>query len=141
MSEINTNMVLDGITLAIRLAYPGSHIESDSLEQGLETPAFILLLVSGEQIAQVGSRYKRPSRFDVLYFPTKGREECCAVADELRSVLELITLPSGDMLRGTGMSFEITDGVLHFFVSYNHFVCRKADETMMEKIKLEQGGN
>ena len=39
MSEINTNMVLDGITLALRLAYPGSHIESDSVEQGLETPA------------------------------------------------------------------------------------------------------
>ncbi len=141
MSEINTNLVLDGITLALRAAYPDSRIESNVVEQGLRPPAFIVLLVSAEQVAQVGPRYKRLPRFDILYFPEKGREECYAIADELCSVLELITLPSGDMLRGTDMSFEVSEGVLHFLVSYNHFVYRKADETMMENLKLEQGGN
>lgn len=141
MSEINTNMVLDGITLALRTAYPDSQIESSAIEQGLTPPAFIVLLVSAEQVARTGQRYKRLPRFDILYFPKKGREECYAIADELCSVLELITLPSGDMLRGTDMSFEVSEGVLHFLVSYNHFIYRKADETMMENLKFEQGGN
>lgn len=141
MSEINTNIVLDGITLALRSAYPDSIIESENIEQGLKAPAFIVLLVNAEQVQQVGPRYKRLPRFDVLYFPKKGREECYAIADELCSVLELITLPGGDMLRGTDMSFEVSEGVLHFLVSYNHFVYREADDTMMEKLKLMQGGN
>ncbi len=141
MSEINTNIVLDGITLALRSAYPDSQIESENIEQGLKVPAFIVLLVNAEQVQRVGQRYKRLPRFDVLYFPKKGREECYAIADELCSVLELITLPGGDMLRGTDMSFEVSEGVLHFLVSYNHFVYREADETMMENLKIEQGGN
>ena len=47
-------------------------------------------------------------------FRRRGREECYATADALCSILEVITLPDGDRIRGTDMSFEITDGVLHF---------------------------
>lgn len=141
MSEINTNMILDGITLALRTAYPNSQIESDSVEQRLKAPAFIVLLVSVEQVAMTGPRWKRLPRFDVLYFPKNAREECYAIADKLCSALELITLSSGDKLRGTDMSFEVEAGVLHFLVSYNHFVYCKPEETLMGGLKIEQGGN
>lgn len=141
MPEINTNMILDGITLALRTAYPNTQIESNAVEQRLRAPAFLVLLVSAEQVSMTGSRWKRLPRFDVLYFPRKKREECYAVADDLCSALELITLPSGDKLRGTDMSFEVESGVLHFLVSYNHFVFKKPEETMMGSLKIEQGGN
>lgn len=141
MSEINTNLILDGITLALRTAYPDSHIEADSIEQGLKAPAFTVLLISAEQVPQPGKRWHRLPRFDVLYFPEKGREECYAVADTLSSILEVITLPGGDKLRGTGISFDVVDGVLHFLVSYNHFAFRRTEEVMMGDLKIEQGGN
>ena len=46
MSEINTGKILDGITLALRAAYPDCQIESDTIEQGLTPPAFLVVLVS-----------------------------------------------------------------------------------------------
>ena len=49
MSEINTGKILDGITLALRAAYPDCQIESDTIEQGLTPPAFLVVLVSAEQ--------------------------------------------------------------------------------------------
>ena len=140
MSEISTNRILDGITLALRAAYPEAQIESDTIEQGLAPPAFLVLLVSAESAPVVHIRYRRMPRFDILYFPKAGREECYATADALCSILEVIMLPDGDRIRGTDMSFEITDGVLHFLVSYNHFVVRPAEETYMDEFIFNQGG-
>lgn len=41
-------------------------------------------------------------------------------------LLETIPYDSG-LLRGTDMSYEITDDILHFFVNYDFFV-RKPEE-------------
>lgn len=136
MSEINTGMILDGVTLALRKAYPKSQIEASAIEQRLKAPAFIVLLPSATQTAFLGTRKQRSPRFDIIYFPKTGREECYSVADELCSVLELITLPGGDKLRGTDISYEVTDEVLHFFISYNHFIYEKAEKTTMENLKF-----
>lgn len=140
MSDINTGKILDGITLALRAAYPDAQIESDTIKQGLTPPSFLALMLEVEQVRRVGERWNRIPRFDILYFPQKGREECYAVADNLCTILELITLPGGDLLRGTGISFEVTDGVLHFLISYNHYVYCETEEVYMSDLKIEQGG-
>ena len=100
MAEISTNIILDGITLALRSAFPGSHIESNAVKQGLRQPAFIVLLVNAEVTDYPAQRKKRLPRFDVLYFPKAGREDCYGVADTLTEVLEVIDLPGGDKLCG-----------------------------------------
>lgn len=141
MSEINTTLILDGISLALRSAYPDSQIAADSIEQGLESPAFILQLVSSGQSARGKQRWRRLPRFDILYFPKKGREECYAMADSLCSILDVITLPGGDKVRGSDITFEVTDNVLHFLVSYNYSVYSPTEETPMESIELISGGN
>ncbi len=140
MSAISTNIVLDGITLALRAAFPNSQIESNRIEQGLTPPAFIVLLVSEEQTARNGHRWHRRPRFDISYFPKERREECYDVANKLYRVLELVTLPSGDLVRGVNISFEVTDNVLHFFVSYPHYVSAESDEEPMEEMNFAQGG-
>lgn len=141
MSGISTNMVQDGITLALRSAWPQSQIGVGAIEQGLMPPAFIVCLLTAGQMARLGERFRRRLRFTVAYFPEAETEpavsdECCAVADRLYTVLEFIELSGGDKLRGTDMSFEMTDGVLHFFVSYNHFVRHKKEKTLMEELKV-----
>lgn len=141
MAEISTNIILDGITLALRAAHPDSQIEADTVEQGLTTPAFIVLLVSAEQTQQRAQRWKRLPSFDVLYFPKNSREECYKIADELCRVLNVITLPGGDKIHGTGMQYEVVDGVLHFLVSYNHFVYAEVAQENMTDLTLKQGGN
>ncbi len=129
MSEINTSIILDGISLALRTAYPNSQIESDSIEQGLKPPAFIILLIDGSQSQRVGKRWRRQPRFDILYFPTskRGREECYKVADNLSQVLEVIKLPGGDSIRGTDISFNVVDNVLHFNISYKYYAVTESD--------------
>lgn len=141
MAEISTNIILDGITLALRTAFPDSHIESNAIKQGLRPPAFIVLLVSAEVDAYPSQRQKRLPRFDVLYFPKVGNEECYDVADTLCQLLWLIDLPGGDKLRSTDMSFEVSDGVLHFLVSYNHFTHKQVEDVEMGTLKIKQGGN
>ena len=96
MAEISTNIILAGITLALRAAFPCSHIESIAVKQGLRQPAFIVLLVNAEVADYPVKRKKRLPRFDDLYFPKAGREDCYGVADTLTEVLEVIDLPGGD---------------------------------------------
>lgn len=42
-------------------------------------------------------------------------------------------------LRGTGLNWEITDDVLHFFISYRQFVRELPEEYRMENLQLETG--
>lgn len=140
MSEINTQKILDGITLALRGEYPESHIYDDEVRQGLRPGDFNVILISTSQQQIVGERYKRIPLFDVLYFPKKGREECYAVADTLSLLLNVISLPEGDLLRGTGMDFEVVDNVLHFYVRYTHYVRRGERGESMENLEIIQGG-
>lgn len=142
MAEISTNIILDGITLALRAEFPDSHIESNAVEQGLNEPAFIVLLVNAEASEYPAGRKKRLPRFDVIYFPKAGNEECYDVADTLFEVLEVIDLPGGDKLRGTDMSFQVEDRVLHFLVSYRHFTYKEEEVVKMETLEINQkGGN
>jgi len=53
--------------------------------------------------------------------------------------LDFITLPSGDLLHGTSVNYEIVDNVLHFFVNYNLPMIRPAEETYMETLETEVG--
>lgn len=140
MSEISMNLILDGITLALRASHPNARIASDPILQGLRPPAFFVRLVSETQAAYPNQRWQRRPRFDVVYFPVRGREDCYAMADKLCQTLELITLPGGDKVRGTDMNFEVVDGVLHFLISYHHFVHQEKEQTEMEKFNFQQGG-
>ncbi len=139
MAGISTNTILDGITLALRGAFPDSMITSNEVEQGLNVPAFIVRLVSFQTEPRPMQRYRNMPRFDIIYFPKAAREECYDISDKLCDVLEVITLPSGDKIRGVDMSSEVDDEVLHFFVSYNHNVFKPIDNTMMEELRLNQG--
>ncbi|MCL2488372.1 MAG: hypothetical protein FWE80_06785 [Oscillospiraceae bacterium] len=134
MAEISTNIILDGITLAIRAEYPDCQIFTDEVEQGLNPGDFIVLLLDANKDREIGPRYTLSTLFDIHYFPksendpTNINKDCYAVADQLEAALELITLPTGDPLRGTGMNWEVVDGVLHFFVSYAPRYFRPTDD-------------
>lgn len=141
MAKSKINTILDGITLAINERYPESMIFSDFVAQGLEPKSFIVTLISSQMQAQPSQAYKRYPRFKVSYFPQNGREECYDVSDELYDVLEVIELADGKKLRGTDMSAEIVDGVLHVFVSYNHIIFAPNDNATMDELDIEQGEN
>ena len=43
-----------------------------------------------------------------------------------------------DMLRGTSISYEVVEGVLHFFVNYNMIVNIPKELPTMETLEIDQ---
>lgn len=119
------------IVRALREEYPEGEYEvyTESIEQGFTEPCFAIRLLSETVQQYPGGRTLLSPHFDVRYFPREGprmREECRAVAGKLALLLRV--LPG---VGGTDIESEITDDVLHFFVSYPHFVRAVTDSVSM----------
>ncbi len=51
--------------------------------------------------------------------------------------LEFIELPDGEVLHGTAISYEMIDGVLHFFISFNSVIKRMKELPLMETLETD----
>ena len=116
---------------ALREEYPAKRYDvyTEPIEQGFEEPCFSIRLLRETVQPYPGGRTLLSPHFDVRYFPREGSrmcEECRAVADKL-----FFRLRSLSGVRGIDLESEITDGVLHFFVSYPHFVRAVKDSVPM----------
>lgn len=124
------------IRYALREEYPASKYDvyHESIEQGFVEPCFSIRLLSQTMQEYPNGRTLLTPHFDVRYFPKNERrnEDCSAVAARL--MLLLRALPG---VRATDMEYEITDGVLHFFVSYPHFVREEIPQEQMETLDAE----
>lgn len=115
-------------------------VVTDTVEQGLDTPCFFIAVLEPIQVPLVGQRWRRDMLFDIQYLDFAAKNpQLYAVAEELFEALEYITLPNGDLLRGTAMRFDIQDGVLHFFVTYRIFLYRKEEQERMAILTLREG--
>lgn len=76
-------------------------------------------------------KYFWQNSFCVQYFPATAlvRRECNEAAERMLRCLERIT-DSGGVFQGTRMKWEVSDGILNFFVDYDFFVYRNMDEDM-----------
>lgn len=117
----------------------GFEIFQNRVEQGFETPCFFISVLKPEASPLLGQRSMRRYALDIQYFPTETRknDEMYQVADRLMESLEFIRLPEGDLLHGTHISYEVVDGVLHFFVIYTLSMYRPAESTYMETLETE----
>lgn len=115
----------------------GYKIYQNDVEQGFKEPCFFIAVLKPDISPLQKNRFMNRNPLDVHYFPTSGRNnaELFAMAGDLMECLEFITLPNGDVLHGTSMSYEVQDGVLHFFVNYNLTLRRETEETAMETLE------
>ena len=134
------NEIIEGMTRNLHDTFgDGYNIERDGGEQGINRPCFFLAVLKLERKSMIGRRFLLRNAFDVQYYPTvPGKNgEIFTVADQLLEALTFITLPNGDLLHGTGMTYEVTDGTLHFFVQYNLPVLHLGEKTKMEILQVE----
>lgn len=119
------NDIIDGIAGALNKAFGAEcAIYKEDVPQGFKEPCFYILHIMGENVPYLTGRYLKKNRFDIHYFPTPGnreKTEMYEVENKLHFALEYINVLDNSF-RGTKMSSEIVDGVLHFFVSYDRFV-------------------
>ena len=131
------NSLIESISISLNGEVgDGYNIDREEVRQGLEEPCFFILCISPASRQIVGRRYLRENQFCIQYFPEerKGREACYEAADRLFLCLEWLSV-DGDLVRGTKMRHEIVDGILHFFVNYDMFVYKGAqDGPVMETV-------
>lgn len=132
------NEIIKGIAVAINSIF-GDEIEiyKDNVTQGLKEPCFFIAILKPEVTPLIGTRSIRNNSFDIQYFPKESNTEMLDVAEKLINSLEFITLLNGDILHGTGVSYEIIDNVLHFFISYNLTMIKVTDKINMETLETD----
>lgn len=137
-TTITVEDVRRAVMAALFARFPGIKIYGEPIAQGFEEPCFYVKLLEASHEKAVGRRYVRTHSFDVHYFDATNAA-LHARAEELYDCLEHITTQAGALLRGRGMSHEIVDGVLHFFVQYDVHVMRERPAAPLMR-QLEQEG-
>lgn len=134
------NEIIDGISMAINTEFgDGYEIYTEDITQDLTEPCFSILCLNPTKEQFLGRRYFRTNQFCVHYFPSSEnkRFECNQVSEKLSECLEIITV-GGDLVRGTSLHGEYSEGVLSFFVNYDLFTYKpKEDETQMEAVEFK----
>lgn len=125
------NNLIDGISVKLNQVFGDDYrIYSENVNQGLKEPCFFIAVLNPTQSQVMGLRYFKEHPFDIHYFPSSkdgGNQEIQDVASKLFDALEYITLLNGDLVRGTEMTYEKVNDVLHFFVKYNMFVYKEVE--------------
>lgn len=134
------NEIIKGVSIKLNTAFEGKYkIYQNDVEQGFTIPCFFISALKPDIAPLQKNRFMNRNPLDVHYFPTSRRNnsEMFKVAGDLMECLEFITLPNGDVLHGTSMSYEVEDGVLHFFVNFNLTLSRPSEETPMETLDVD----
>lgn len=125
-----TNDIIQGIADALNDTFgSGYSVYKEDIPQGFEEPCFSIVHIMSENSGKLPVRYHRRNRFDVHYFPKDERNaktEMYSVAESLFLALEYINVLDNSC-RGTKMSYEIIDGVLHFFVNYDLYITKNIE--------------
>lgn len=131
------NAIIEAISINLDAEF-GYEIHMEEIKQGLKEPCFFISCLNPTTKLFIGKRYFRANQFCIQYFPESDdkQRECNAVAERLVWSLEYITLEGGQA-RGTGMKYEVVDGVLNLFVNYDCFVYRVEETTAMEVIESQ----
>ena len=132
------NEIIKGISMALSVAFgDGYEIYQNDVDQGLKEPCFLIAVLRPEVTPMLGRRFIKRNPFDIQYFPADPHDnaEMFTAAETMLEALDFIMLPSGELLHGTSVSYEVADNVLHFMVSYNLPMVRPAETAAMETLE------
>lgn len=119
------NDIIEGIAAALNEKFGADYpIYMENVPQGFKEPCFSIVHILGEDEPYLTGRRLRKHKFDIHFFPKldhKENTQMYSVERQLYSALEYINVLD-ILFRGTKMSSERVDGVLHFFVNYDKFI-------------------
>lgn len=137
------NEIVKGIAIQLNATFGDEYrAYQNDVAQGLVAPCFFIRVVSAGLAQMAGGRSRQHNTFDVMYFPEVpgSNAELCAMGDALLVCLAYITLPAGDLLRGTEMRYEIVDDILHLFVRFSHIRRKPVEDPIMEILEEVEVG-
>lgn len=137
------NDVIESVVKALHTAFgDGYRIYTDNVRQGLRSPCFFVQTLNTDIKPLPMRRCLVRCLFDIHYFPKCGdKKEMLDTAERLGGALEIISLSDTGKLRGIDRNYEIVDGVLHFFITYNLYLMQQADLPIMGTLDVDERVN
>ncbi|WP_396336554.1 phage tail terminator family protein [Clostridium tetani] len=135
----NINDLRIGINNILDREFPNITIYGEEIKQGFEEPCFFIKVLNSAQEKEINARYKKNLYFDIHYFTDKDdvNSDCLDMTDRLYDVFEYVQV-GNNLYRSTGMTHEVIDGVLHFFLQFNYHVIKEIEKApKMKKLKQE----
>lgn len=136
------NDIYTSIATRVEELFKRSTVYFNQLPQGFHAPCFFVKLVDCHCELKLYNRYEVELNFDIIYYPKDEKHsagELNGIGEEMLLGLEYIKYDNG-LIRGTGMRYEVHDGVLHFFVSYKFFILRPINRgEFMQRLYQYQG--
>lgn len=137
------NEILNGISSALfnSFKYP---IYIDEIKADAQFPCFVIETLNTEQTHIMDIRYQRRNDFDIMFFISDDdyiedqQEQINPITEDLYFDLEYITLSDGSLLNGIDMSHRVTDGILHFKVSYEYHILKTIKRDPMLTLNQHQ---
>lgn len=136
------DLIVEGIAKAIRKDFSSDDFKvyTEFIEQGINESFFIKCKERTEK-PFIKGRYRLDADFDIQFITSeKNKNDICQnVANLLYSSLEFISFDDG-LIRGNKMKHEITEGILHFYVTYTTFFYRfeKQNVDFMETLSVKE---
>lgn len=140
---IYINDVIEGIATVLNKEYKYS-IYVDEIKSDAEFPCFVIETLNTDHIHVISDRYERRHDFDIMLFIADDdyiedhRKQINPIVEQLYFDLEYITLSDNSLLQGEDMSYRITDGILHFKVSYSYHIRKVHKEDPMQSLTQKQ---
>lgn len=137
------NEIIDGIASVLfkSFKYP---IYIDEIKSDAQFPCFVIETLNTEQTHIMDIRYERRNDFDIMFFISDDdyieaqQEQINPITEDLYFDLEYITLSDGSLLNGIDMSHRVTDGILHFKVSYEYHILKELNKDPMLTLNQNQ---
>ena len=130
--------VVQEIVDQLRTVYPSAQydIYTERIEQGFSAPCFSIRQLRADVTPYPSGLHEIVQHMDVRFFPSDSRpqEQCRETAQTLTLLLRRT-----ESLRGSNLSWEITDEVLHFFADYRQFVREIPEDIPMENLQTTVG--
>ena len=136
------NDIVKGIAAALRRSFGSAYrVYQDNVEQSLQTPCFFILPLQVTPSPLGRDRFLLRSPFDIHFFPEEETQNALMqkTAWQMWQALEFISLPDGSLLHGTSVTWEVQDGVLHFFTSFNMTLRRADIAEKMYELYIKEG--
>lgn len=120
--------------------FPDARIYTETIEQGLIEPCFLISHLSASGKSEITNRMKVTNQFMIQYFPISYKitgkhteqQQCTTILSKIIPLLADLKSYHANVLDG-----KITDGVLHFECEYPEINVNVDDGDMMLDYKQE----
>lgn len=140
------NDILTAVSLRLKGKFGYPVYGDEPISQGMKRPCFFICLTGAAETPLIAGRKWLEVPLDVVYFSqSKGvYSEMRQVGQELFDALRVLPLSDGSLIRGRGCRFEISDGVLHFYITFAMHLLpseedRDVSDILMENLDLQLG--